>query len=228
MAGHNALVRKFKQFNGSPPARTRGHSDDRERSVELFAEVQKIYRECSPAAANEMCRLALEAEDERVRSKLRLSKSAPQLRTKSMLSDIKSEQSARVVRPFLYPAPVRACLHALLQYRGARPVLEGMNVLRQYPHRRFFCEAGTFARVRARGMTKLPLRSAWDYYPAGLPGRTNYSCSPRRSGTILLPASLTGARRTACLTASARAAGSYGFLITGSTSSSSTTPNSSA
>src|SRR6266478_744587 len=68
MAGHNALVRKFKQFNGSPPAHTRGHPDDRERSVKLFAEVQKIYRECSPAAAKEMCRLALEAEDERVRS----------------------------------------------------------------------------------------------------------------------------------------------------------------
>jgi hypothetical protein len=68
MAGHNALVRKFKQFNGSPPARTRGHSDDRERSVELYAEVQKIYRVCSPAAAREICRLALEAEDERVRS----------------------------------------------------------------------------------------------------------------------------------------------------------------
>ena len=68
MAGHNALVRKFKQFNGSPPARTRGRPDDRERSVKLFAEVQQIYRECSPAAAKEMCRLALEAEDERVRS----------------------------------------------------------------------------------------------------------------------------------------------------------------
>ena len=36
--------------------------------MKLFAEVQKIYRECSPAAAREMCRLALEAEDERVRS----------------------------------------------------------------------------------------------------------------------------------------------------------------
>ena len=68
MAGHNALVRKFKQFNGSPPAHTRGRPDDPERSVKLFAEVQKIYRECSPAAAREMCRLALEAEDERVRS----------------------------------------------------------------------------------------------------------------------------------------------------------------
>ena len=68
MAGHNALVKQFKQFNGSPPARTRGGPDDRERSVKLFAEVQKIYRECSPAAAREMCRLALEAEDERVRS----------------------------------------------------------------------------------------------------------------------------------------------------------------
>src|SRR6266436_402091 len=68
MAGHNALVRKFKKFNGSPPAHTRGRPDDRERSVKLFAEVQKIYRECSPAAAKEMCRLALEAEDERVRS----------------------------------------------------------------------------------------------------------------------------------------------------------------
>jgi hypothetical protein len=32
------------------------------------AEVRQIYRECSPAAAREMCRLALEAEDERVRS----------------------------------------------------------------------------------------------------------------------------------------------------------------
>src|SRR5437870_13823093 len=75
MAGHNALAKQFKQFNGSPPARTRGRPDDRERSVKLFAEVQKIYRECSPAAAEcspaaarEMCRLALEAEDERVRS----------------------------------------------------------------------------------------------------------------------------------------------------------------
>jgi hypothetical protein len=68
MAGHNALVRKFKQFNGSPPAHTRGRPDDRERSVKLFAEVQKIYRVCSPAAAREICRLALEAEDERVRS----------------------------------------------------------------------------------------------------------------------------------------------------------------
>ena len=68
MAGHNALVRKFKQFNGSPPARTRGLSDERARSVKLFAEVQKIYRVCSPAAAKEICRLALEAEDERVRS----------------------------------------------------------------------------------------------------------------------------------------------------------------
>ena len=55
------------QFNGSPPARTRGGPGDRERSVKLFAEVQKIYREFSPAAAKEMCRLALEAEDERVR-----------------------------------------------------------------------------------------------------------------------------------------------------------------
>jgi hypothetical protein len=36
--------------------------------VKLFAEVRQIYRECSPAAAREMCRLALEAEDERVRS----------------------------------------------------------------------------------------------------------------------------------------------------------------
>ena len=68
MAGHNALVKQFKQFNGSPPARTRGGPDDRERSVKLFAEVQKIYRVCSPAAAREICRLALEAEDERVRS----------------------------------------------------------------------------------------------------------------------------------------------------------------
>jgi hypothetical protein len=68
MAGRNALGKQFKQFNGSPPARTRGHPDDRERSVKLFAEVQKIYRVCSPAAAKEMCRLALEAEDERVRS----------------------------------------------------------------------------------------------------------------------------------------------------------------
>ena len=68
MAGHNALVKQFKQFNGSPPAHTRGLPDDRERSVKLFAEVQKIYRECSPAAAREMCRLALEAEDERVHS----------------------------------------------------------------------------------------------------------------------------------------------------------------
>jgi hypothetical protein len=68
MAGHNPLVKQFKQFNGSPPAHTRGRPDDRERSVKLFAEVQKIYRVCSPAAAKEMCRLALEAEDERVRS----------------------------------------------------------------------------------------------------------------------------------------------------------------
>jgi hypothetical protein len=68
MAGHNALVKQFKQFNGSPPAHTRGRPDDRERSIRLFAEVRKIYRECSPAAAKEMCRLALEAEDERVRS----------------------------------------------------------------------------------------------------------------------------------------------------------------
>src|ERR1700731_1882626 len=58
----------IKQFHGSPPARTRGRPDDRERSVKLFAEVQKIYRVCSPAAAREICRLALEAEDERVRS----------------------------------------------------------------------------------------------------------------------------------------------------------------
>jgi hypothetical protein len=68
MAGHNALVKQFKQFNGSPPAHTRGRPEDRERSIKLFAEVQKIYRECSPAAAKEVCRLALEAEDERVRS----------------------------------------------------------------------------------------------------------------------------------------------------------------
>ena len=68
MSGRNAFVKQFKQFNGSPPAHTRGRPDDRERSVKLFAEVQKIYRECSPAAAKEMCRLALEAEDERVRS----------------------------------------------------------------------------------------------------------------------------------------------------------------
>jgi hypothetical protein len=68
MAGHNAFVKQFKQFSGSPPAHTRGRPNDRERSVKLFAEVQKIYRECSPAAAREMCRLALEAEDERVRS----------------------------------------------------------------------------------------------------------------------------------------------------------------
>jgi hypothetical protein len=68
MAGHNALVKQFKQFNGSPPAHTRGSPGDRERAIKLFAEVQKIYRECSPAAASEICRLALEAEDERVRS----------------------------------------------------------------------------------------------------------------------------------------------------------------
>ena len=68
MAGRNAFVKQFKQFNGSPPAHTRGRRDDRERWVKLYAEVQKIYRECSPAAAKEMCRLALEAEDERVRS----------------------------------------------------------------------------------------------------------------------------------------------------------------
>ena len=68
MAGRNAFVKQFKQFNGSPPAHTRGRPDDRERSVKLFAEVQQIYRECSPAAAKEMCRLAVEAEDERVRS----------------------------------------------------------------------------------------------------------------------------------------------------------------
>src|SRR5262245_18550979 len=68
MAGHNAIVKKFKQSNGSPPAHTRGRPDDRERSVKLFAEVQKIYRDCSPAGAKEMCRLALEAEDECVRS----------------------------------------------------------------------------------------------------------------------------------------------------------------
>src|ERR1700757_3500206 len=68
MSGRNAFVKQFKQFNGSPPARTRGGPGDRERSVKLFAEVQKLYRECSPAAAKEMCRLALEAEDERVRS----------------------------------------------------------------------------------------------------------------------------------------------------------------
>jgi hypothetical protein len=49
-------------------AHARGRRDDRERWVKLYAEVQKIYRECSPAAAKEMCRLALEAEDERVRS----------------------------------------------------------------------------------------------------------------------------------------------------------------
>jgi hypothetical protein len=61
-------VKQFKQFNGSPPAHTRGRPDDRERWVKLYAEVQEIYRECSPAAAKEMCRLALEAEDERVRS----------------------------------------------------------------------------------------------------------------------------------------------------------------
>jgi hypothetical protein len=68
MAGRNAFVKQFKQFSGSPPAHTRGRPNDRERWVKLFAEVQKIYRECSPAAAREMCRLALEAEDERVRS----------------------------------------------------------------------------------------------------------------------------------------------------------------
>src|ERR1700736_5263276 len=68
MAGHNPLVKQFKQFNGSPPAHTRGRKDDRERWVKLYAEVRKIYRESSPAAAKEMCRLALEAEDERVRS----------------------------------------------------------------------------------------------------------------------------------------------------------------
>jgi hypothetical protein len=39
----------------------------------LYAEVQKIYRECSPAAAKQMCRLAVEAEDER---ELRASSSA--------------------------------------------------------------------------------------------------------------------------------------------------------
>src|SRR6266853_6795939 len=68
MAGHNPLVKQFKQFNGSPPVHTRGRKDDRERWVKLYAEVRKIYRECSPAAAKEMVRLALEAEDERVRS----------------------------------------------------------------------------------------------------------------------------------------------------------------
>ena len=41
-------------------AHARGRRDDRERWVKLYAEVQKIYRECSPAAAKEMCRLALE------------------------------------------------------------------------------------------------------------------------------------------------------------------------
>jgi hypothetical protein len=49
--------------------------------------------------------------------------SAPQLRAKSILSDIKSEQSARVVRPFLYPAPVRGlptCIAAVS--RGAASV----------------------------------------------------------------------------------------------------------
>jgi len=68
MAGHNPFVKQFKQFSGSPPAHTRGRPNDRERWVKLYAEVQKIYRECSPAAAREMCRLALEAADERVRS----------------------------------------------------------------------------------------------------------------------------------------------------------------
>jgi len=68
MAGHNAFVKQFKQFSGSPPAHTRGRPDDRERWVKLYAEVQQIYRVCSPAAAKEMCRLAVEAEDERVRS----------------------------------------------------------------------------------------------------------------------------------------------------------------
>src|SRR5262249_55809970 len=68
MAGHNAFVKQFKQFSGSPPAYTRGRPDDRERWVKLYGEVQQIYRVCSPAAAKEMCRLALEAEDERVRS----------------------------------------------------------------------------------------------------------------------------------------------------------------
>jgi hypothetical protein len=49
-------------------APSRHFVDDRERWVKLYAEVRKIYRESSPAAAKEMCRLALEAEDERVRS----------------------------------------------------------------------------------------------------------------------------------------------------------------
>jgi len=58
---------------------------------------------------------------QQIRAKLRLSKSAPQLRAKSILSDIKSEQSARVVRPFLYPAPVRGlptCIAAVIAGRG--------------------------------------------------------------------------------------------------------------
>jgi hypothetical protein len=34
----------------------------------VWSEVQEIYRQNSPAAAEEMCRLALEAEDERTRA----------------------------------------------------------------------------------------------------------------------------------------------------------------
>jgi hypothetical protein len=39
MAGRNTFVKQFKQFNGSPPAHTRGRPNDRERWVKLYAAV---------------------------------------------------------------------------------------------------------------------------------------------------------------------------------------------
>jgi hypothetical protein len=68
---------------------------------------------------------------------------------------------------------------------------------------------------------------AWDYCPAGLPGRPNYRCSLRRNGTIL-PALLPGARQRACRTASARSVGLNGFLISRSPTPSPSNPNLSA
>ena len=73
MAARNSVISAFAKFpdqklevfgkNRADPRvriRTKSH-------VSYWTEVQEIYRSNAPAAAREMCRLALEAEDERIR-----------------------------------------------------------------------------------------------------------------------------------------------------------------